>query len=306
VQLVALVIPVHDSVVACPACTVVGAAVNVPIVGRVDCTVTLHVAVLPRVTVTVYVPAAAYAVLKVELSVPVDGVPPGADHAKLLNPLTAEKLAFAPTATVCVAGVQLTCDGAVTVKIAGALVPAAVVTVTLRAPSAAAVSTAKVALSDVLLATATLATATPEPLTATVVAPATKLVPVRTCAGLVPVAPSACRRLVIVGNAIPADEAATIVNGTGELFPPDVCTVTFRAPAAADGSMTKLAVIDDALWTVSAVTDTPLPLTETVVPPLTNPAPLNERETVVPALPLANVQLRVDAPGFATYVFSGF
>jgi hypothetical protein len=53
--------------------------------------------------------------------------------------------------------------------------------------------------------------------------------------------------------------------------------------------MTKLAVIDDALWTVSAVTDTPLPLTETVVPPLTNPAPLNERETVVPALPLAGL-----------------
>jgi hypothetical protein len=52
-QLAALVIPVHDNVVECPACTVVGVAVNVPIAGRDDCTVTLHVAVVPRVTVTV-------------------------------------------------------------------------------------------------------------------------------------------------------------------------------------------------------------------------------------------------------------
>ena len=149
-----------------------------------------------------------------ELSGPVAGVPPGADHAKLLNPLTAEKLAFAPTTTVCVPGLQLTWDGVVTVKIAGALVPAGVVTVTLRAPSAAAPSTTKVALNDVLLVTATSVTATPEPLTATVVAPATKLVPDSVCAGFVPVAPSGCRRLVIVGNAIAADEPATIVNGT--------------------------------------------------------------------------------------------
>lgn len=59
-------------------------------------------------------------------------------------------------------------------KVKGALVPPAVVTVTFRAPRAAAPSMTNVALSDVLLVTVTLVTVTPEPLTATVVASATK------------------------------------------------------------------------------------------------------------------------------------
>jgi hypothetical protein len=224
--------------------------------------------------------------VNVELSGPVAGVPPGADHAKLLNPLTAEKLAFAPTATVCVPGLQLTCDGVVTVKFAGALVPAGVVTVTLRAPSAAALSMTKAALSDVLLVTATSVTATPEPLTATVVAPAMKLVPEKSCAGLVPVAPSGCRRLAMVGNE-GAVAAATMVNGTLALDPAAVLTVTFRAPAAAAASMTKLAVIAERLCTVIALTVTPAPLTATVVEPVTKPAPFRVTETVDPAVPVA-------------------
>jgi hypothetical protein len=143
----------------------------------------------------------------VGLSVPVAGVPPGADHEKLPYPLTDEKLAFAPTAMVCVLGLQLACDGVVTVKVTGALVPAGVVNVTLRAPSAAAPSITNVALSDVLFMTVTSVTVTPEPLTATVVAPATKLAPASTCAGLVPVAPSCWRRLAIAG----AEAAAAVI-----------------------------------------------------------------------------------------------
>ena len=52
-------------------------------------------------------------------------------------------------------------------------------TVTVRAPAAAAGSITKLAVSDVLLPTTTLVTVTPPPLTFTVVAPTTKLVPVK-------------------------------------------------------------------------------------------------------------------------------
>lgn len=105
---VALVMPVHDRVVVLPVTIVPGLAPNVPIVGFDACTVTPHVAVVPRVTVTVYVPAAAYVAANVGLSVPVAGLPLGADHEKLPNPLTAEKLAFAPRPTVCVLGLHVT------------------------------------------------------------------------------------------------------------------------------------------------------------------------------------------------------
>jgi len=91
----------------------------------------------------------------------------------------AEKLALAPIATLCVLGLQITWDGVVTVNAIALLAPDDVVTVTLRAPSAAAASTTKPALSEVLLVTVTLVAVTPAPLTVTVVAPTTKLVPVR-------------------------------------------------------------------------------------------------------------------------------
>ena len=68
------------------------------------------------------------------------------------------------------------CD-ATTVKTCGALVPLAVVTVTLSAPSVALDAIVNVAVIDVLFTTVTLPTVTPVPLTATV-APLRKLVPV--------------------------------------------------------------------------------------------------------------------------------
>ena len=76
--------------------------------------------------------------------------------------------------------------GGLTVKVCAPLVPAAVVTVTERAPAAAAGSSTKLAVSDVLLPTTTVLTVTPAPLTATVVAPTTKLVPVSVTASVVP------------------------------------------------------------------------------------------------------------------------
>ena len=90
-------------------------------------------------------------------------------------------------------------SGTVTVKICAPLVPAAVVTVTLRGPSAAAGSSTKLAVSDVALPTTTLLTVTPLPLTATVVAPATKPVPVSVTATVVPRRPRFGETLISVG-----------------------------------------------------------------------------------------------------------
>jgi hypothetical protein len=286
-QLVAFETPFHDRLRDWPARIVPALAANPAIVGCGDCaarTVTLHVAVVPRDTVTVYVPAAAYVVEKVSLSGPVAGVPFGADHEKLLYPLMAVKLAFAPTATVCVLGLQLTCDGDVTVNVMGALVPAGVVTVTFRAPSAAFPSTTKLALRDVPLVTTTPVTVMPEPLTATVVLSATKLVPVRISATLVPVAPSICLRLPTEGD---EDAPVTTANDWAALVPPAVVTVTDRAPAAAAASTTKFAVSDVALCTVVAATVTPAPLIATVVALVTKPVPLNVTDTVDPGTPVA-------------------
>jgi hypothetical protein len=263
---------------------VVGFALKAPTTGVCDCTVTLHVAVVPRATVTVYVPAAAYVVENVELSGPDAGLPLGADHEKLLNPPTAEKLAFTPTPTVCVLGTQLTCDGDVTVKVTGALVPPGVVTVTFLAPRSALPSTTNVALTDVLLVTTTPLTVTPDPLTATVVASTVKCAPVRICNTVVPVAPSCCRRLAIDGD---EPDAAETENDCGALVPPAVVIVTVRAPGAAAASMTKLVVSDVALCTVVALAVTPDPLIAIVVAPATKPVPVSVADTVVPADPVA-------------------
>src|SRR4051794_13631539 len=109
-------------------------------------------------------------------------------------------------------------------KDTAALVPPAVVTVTFRAPGAAAASSTKLAVSDVVLLTATVVTVTPLPLTFTVVAPTTKLVPVSVTATVAPWSPWFGAMLVNVG----ADAGAFTVNGTEPLVPAAVVTVTFR------------------------------------------------------------------------------
>jgi hypothetical protein len=75
---------------------------------------------------------------------------------------------------------------ALTMNITGPLVPFAVVTVTFRTPKAADALITSVAVSDVGLVTLTDVAVTPVPLVATVVAPATKLVPVNVTGTLVP------------------------------------------------------------------------------------------------------------------------
>ena len=74
-------------------------------------------------------------------------------------------------------------------KVCAPLVPPAVVTVTVRAPTAAAGSSTTLAVSDVGLTTTTLVAVASAPLTFTTVAPATKLVPVRVTATVVPRVP---------------------------------------------------------------------------------------------------------------------
>ncbi len=137
-QLVALVIPVHESVTESIDCTVLALDVNVPIVG-----------------------------------------------------------AAADTVNVC-----------------APLVPADVVTVTLRAVVAAALSMVNVAVIDVLLATVTPLTVTPEPLTATV-APLMKLVPVSVTPTAAPCVPAAGETLVNVGAA-----AFTVTVAVAVALPP--------------------------------------------------------------------------------------
>ena len=71
-------------------------------------------------------------------------------------------------------------------KVCGALVPAAVVTVTVWAPVVARAAIAMSTVSDVALLTITLLAVTPPLLTVTVVAPITKLVPVSVAVTVVP------------------------------------------------------------------------------------------------------------------------
>ena len=123
-------------------------------------------------------------------------------------------------------------DGRLIVKVWPPLVPPAVVTVTVRGPPAEASATTKAAVSDVLLLTTTLVTVTSLPLTVTVVAPTTKLVPVSVTATVVPRMPSFGETLVSVGG------GGLTVKLCAPLVPPAVVTVTEWGPIDAGGSST--------------------------------------------------------------------
>ena len=171
--------------------------------------------------------------------------------------------------------------GGLTVKESGALVPPAVVTVTFRAPTAAAASSVKLAVSDVALPTTTVLTVTPVPATVTVVAPTTKLVPVSVTATVAPWVPCAGAMAVRVGAA----GGRPIVKVCPPLVPVTVVTVTVRGPSVAVGSSTKLAVSDVALPTTTLAIVTPPPATVTVVAPPTKLVPVSVTATVVPRMP---------------------
>jgi hypothetical protein len=156
------------------------------------------------------------------------------------------------------------------------LVPFGVVTVTLRVPVAAESAIVTLAVSDVELATVTEPIVMPPPLIVTLVEPATKLLPVRVS---VTVEPAAAVGGLILASVVPC---VTMLNAAELLVPPEVEAVRERAPAAAVGSRTSVAVICWVETMLMEVTVTPAPLTATVVPPETKFAPVIVVVTVVP------------------------
>ena len=186
--------------------------------------------------------------------------------------------------------------GGLIVKILGPLVPIEVVTVTVRSPSVAVGSITTLAVSAVPLLTATPVTVTPLPPTVTVVAPTTKLVPVNVTATVVPRAPLFGETLASVG--VPGGSGTVTVKICAPLVPAAVVTVTFRGPSAAAALTTKLAVSDVVLPATTLLTVTPLPLTATVVAPMTKPAPVSVTATVAPWSPRFGATLAsAGAPG---------
>src|SRR2546426_6290519 len=142
----------------------------------------------------------------------------------------------------------------------------------------------KVVVMDVAPATFTLPTVTPAPLTATL-APLAKLVPVSATATLVRRAPLAGLTEESVRGA-----GRSTVKVTAALVPPGVVTVTLRAPAAAVPAIVNV-VIKPVLpfAMVTGPTDTPVPLTVTVLAPLTKLVPLSITLTVDKLSPLAGL-----------------
>src|SRR5262245_15690607 len=92
-----------------------------------------------------------------------------------------------------------------------------------------------------------------------------------------------------VGSALAGTTLTTggtrTVKGSPGLVPPAVVTVTVRAPAVAAAAITKLAVNDVLLATLTLLTVTPPPETFTVVAPTTKLVPVNVTGTVVPWMP---------------------
>jgi hypothetical protein len=161
------------------------------------------------------------------------------------------------------------------VNVAVLLVPLAVVTVTLCAPTVALAAIVKVAVIDVLLTTFTLLTVTPVPLTATE-APLIKFVPVSVTSTELPWPPEFGLTLVNAGAG-----GADTVNVFALLVPLAVVTVTLRAPSVAFRAIVNVAVIDVLLPTFKSLTVTPVPLTAIPVTP-TKFVPISVTGTTVP------------------------
>jgi hypothetical protein len=154
----------------------------------------------------------------------------------------------------------------------------------------------KLVVNCVELVTVTGPAVTPEPLTATVVAPVTKFVPVSVIeATVVPATPVFGEICVNVGE---DGIAAVIEKVTALVVPPAVVTVTFRFPVVAAASIMKLVVSCVPLVTVTVPTVTPVPLTATVAP-VTKLVPVNVTEaSIVPAAPVfGEICVNVGAAG---------
>jgi hypothetical protein len=243
----------------------------IPVVAELD---TLSVALIVVEFTTVKVPGASV-------------TPPPSP----VNPVAPVK--FAPLMTTGTASVPV--DGCVaefglmevivapcTVNGTVLLVPPGVVTLTLRTLRAAPVEMVKVALICVILITVTPLTATPPPETATVVAPAMKLVPVNVTATAVPRTP--------VGGAIEVKVGAggtVTVKVTALLVPPGAVTVTFLAPAPVNALIVKVALTWVSLTTVKPLTVIPPPPDTLIAVVPVNPLPNRLTGTAVPREPEA-------------------
>jgi hypothetical protein len=310
-QLVAFVIPLHDSVDDWPLVIVVGLALKLPMAaaGGAGATTVIVAVWLPPdvVIVSVCVPidvtGSSDSVIVRVVAVPVtsgrETMPACAELDAVTDPIvTPDPLTVTVVApgtngppvavtTVVVPAVSVDGISVVTVGVAGLtvsvcppLVPPLVVTVTVCAPRSAALSTLKLAVRLVPLATVTPLTLTPAPLTATV-APARKFVPVSVSLIVLPAIAVAGLRLASVGA------AAVTVNVPPLVVPPAVVTVTVRAPSVALPLTDSCAVAVVGLCTVTLTTTTPSPLTVTFVPPAMKLDPVTVTARLVPCVALA-------------------
>ena len=81
------------------------------------------------------------------------------------------------------------------------------------------------------------------------------------------------------------EEAPTTANVRPLLIPPLVVTVTVRSPALAVAFIASPTVNEVGLVTCGEPTEIPVPLTLTLVPPLTKFAPVSVTVTELPAVP---------------------
>jgi hypothetical protein len=185
--------------------------------------------------------------------------------------------------------------GLTTVNVtASVVVPIGVVTVTDLGEAPAPPEIAKVAVTVVELTTVTPLTVIPPPETFTAVAPE-RLVPVRVTGTLVPRVPEL--------GAIELNVGPCTVNVAMPLVPPGVVTVTFLEPRAAfvPPAITKVAVMEVELTTVTPLIVTPVPEIPTVVPLVVKLVPVKVTGTLVPRTPeLGAIEARVGGGGLTT------
>jgi len=171
--------------------------------------------------------------------------------------------------------------GGLIVKPCVPLVPPVVVTLIVRPPSAALDPTTRSAVMDVALTTFVFCTVMSAPLTATVVELAEmKLPPVSVTVVVAP-------RTTIAGvTPVSAGTGGLIVNVCAPLVPALVVTVRLRAPNSAVDAIVSVTVSMFSLATLTEDAVTPVPLTATVVPPVTKFAPTSVSVVVVPCTPV--------------------
>ena len=203
--------------------------------------------------------------------------------------------------------------GFTTVNVTGVVGAPVVVTVTFLAVNAAVGEMTKFAVMVVSLTTVKALTVMPPPVTAIPVAglaPLTKLMPVSVTGCVVPRAP-------VVGAIENSPAGGTVtVKVTALLVPAPVVTVTFEAPAGANGAMFTIAVMEVSLATVKPVTLIPKfeKLTE-VAPVRPDPVSVTVRPvvprfaeagaTVVSTGPLmANGSVLLAPPAVTTSIFT--